>query len=528
MTVASCWSLGDRRPPYSGPVPRRRRSCVALAAVVAVALAAAACSPDSDRRADRRTGSSVSEPTTDTTSTSRGADDQRPPGLPAGWTPQRLSWTDCDEGECATLTVPLDWSRPDGPQIDLALGRIRATGADEERLGSILTNPGGPGGSGVEFVAAGPFEGVLAERFDQVSWDPRGVARSDGLTCAEDAAADFLDLDPDPDTPQEQADLDRAAAEVSAACAADAELLAHVGTVDVARDLEAIRLALEDGPLNYVGFSYGTQIGQAYAAMFPTSIRTMVLDGVVDPALGFTEFLMGQVDGFEAAFARNAERCRADTRSCGVSDLAAAYDEVHARLEQEPLRSGGRHVGPAELATAAIYSAYGSDRWKRLGSALEDALDGDGARIAALAEAYEDLGGYSSYAGVVCSDTPPPASPAEWQAFAAAARERSPRFGGSVANELLPCATWPVRSTQVPAPVTAPGAPPILVVGNSGDPATPLSNASAVATALSSGVLVTADISGHTAYGRDECSTRIIESYLISLAVPPDDTTCPD
>jgi pimeloyl-ACP methyl ester carboxylesterase len=450
-------------------------------------------------------------------------------GFPEAWRPAPLVWKSCDVGprtQCATLQVPLDWSRPDGTQIDLALGRVRATGS---RIGSVVVNPGGPGGSGLDLLSDQVFSPEVSRRFDVVSWDPRGVGDSTPVTCGRATVGPFLASDPDPDTPEEQATLERLAAGVARDCAAtDAALLPHIGTADVARDLEAIRRALGDRPLDYVGFSYGTEIGQQYAAFFPKRIRTMVLDGVVDPELGFTEFLLGQVEGFDRSFEANVQGCRRAGRGeCGVSDLGAAYDQVRARVEQTPLRAGGAHrVGPAELEVAATYVAYSSDGWQDLGPALASALDGDGSDLWDLAQGYYDLGGYGVYAGVVCLDSPPPADPAAWKVFADRARQISPRFGGSVANELLPCATWPVRSTSTAAPVTAPGAPPILVIGNTGDPATPYDNAVAVAKHLESGVLVTVDIDGHTAYGADDCVTRIVDRYLVDLDVPADGTRC--
>lgn len=474
--------------------------------------------------------------TAQTGGTTQSGDTTATTGLPAGWTPEPLRWSRCKGHpgsatrlQCATLKVPLDWSNPTGAQIDLAIAKVPASGPGRDRLGTIVTNPGGPGGSGVEFVASSPFGGKLSQRFDQVSWDPRGVGSSTAVTCGETATSTFLHADPDPDTPDEQATLDRLATAVSDDCAAhDAALLAHVGTRDVARDLEALRRALGDGPINYVGFSYGTQIGQLYAEMFPTGMRSMVLDGVVDPSLGFTDFLMGQIEGFDASFAAQSGACASDRDTCKVASLGTAYDQVAQRVERDPLSVGnGRTVGPAELATAAVYTGYQTDGWQDLGPALAAALSGDGSGLASLADAYQDLGGYAAYAAVVCSDTPPPPDQASWRVFADQARARSPRFGGSVANELLPCATWPVRSTQVPAAVTAPDAPPILVVGNTGDPATPLSNARSVARRLRSAVLVTVDIEGHTAYGRDRCATDLIEAYLTSLTLPPHAATCP-
>ncbi len=427
-------------------------------------------------------------------------------------------------GRCATLQVPLDWSAPEGPTIDLALGRIEATGS---RIGSLITNPGGPGGSGVEFLGYDTFATPVRERFDLVSWDPRGVGASTAVTCGGSTDA-LVQSDPDPDTLDEQMALDNAAAAIVSDCATTAgDLLDHLGTADVARDLEAIRLALGDEPLNYIGFSYGTSIGQQYADRFADNIRTMVLDVVIDPALGFTEFLLGQAAAFETAFERNDAECAAaGIERCGVASLAQAYDQMEAVIETAPLTGGGAAVGPAVLATAAIQTSYGRDGWRRLGPALAAAQRGDGGSLWRLAASYYDFGGYTSYAAVVCTDSPPPSGAAAYQAFAQQAHDVAPRFGGSVANEMLPCATWPAAPVDEPAAVTAPGSPPILVVGNTGDAATPYENAVTVAGALESGVLVTVEVDGHTAYSSNRCATQVIDAYLVDLRVPDTDPRC--
>jgi pimeloyl-ACP methyl ester carboxylesterase len=470
---------------------------------------------------------SPKRPTTSTTTLTAPAAPTRDTGFPDGWTPPTLDWADCDlprNGRCASLEVPLDWDDPEGPTIRLRLGRVLAEG---NRIGSLLVNPGGPGGSGLEFLSYDPVSPDLADRFDLVSWDPRGVGDSTAVQCGDQVDA-LLSTDPDPDDAAEQAALDTAAAAVSAECAAeDADLLAHLGTDDVARDMEAIRRALGDDQLSYLGFSYGTQIGQTYAEMFPQRVRAMVLDGVVDPSLGFREFLLGQAAAFEAAFDRGVESCAAaGAGSCGVGDLGTAYDRVKARVEQRPLSGGDRPVGPSELATAAIQTSYGQDGWRDLGPALAAALDGDGGPLWDLASDYYDFGGFTSYAAVVCIDTPPPAGAAAYRAFADEARTRSPRFGGPVANELASCATWPAAPVGDAAPVRADGAPPILVVGNTGDAATPYQNAVDVAAALASGVLLTVELGGHTAYGSDTCASAAIDDYLVELTLPEQGTVC--
>lgn len=501
----------------------RSRGATVLVASVAAALLFAGCG--SDRASDRAT--SGSRPTTSAAAAGAAeapTAERELTGIPDDWTPSRLEWEPCSiprGGECAMLAVPLDWSRPDGPTIDLAIARLPGSGPP------LLTNPGGPGGSGLEFLASSPFDSSITSKFTIVSWDPRGVGRSTPVTCATDVS-EFLAIDSSPDSPEEQQQLDRTAEAVSQECGeTDGELLPHVGTADVARDLEAIRRALGDHPLDYVGFSYGTQIGQTYAAMYPDRIRTMVLDGVVDPAASFTEFLIGQAEGFEAAFDLQDQGCaRAGESACGVEDLAAAYDEVSRRVESAPIRGPRGDLGPSELATAAIYTGYTSDGWRILGPALARALRGDGSALRRLADSYHDLGAYGSYAAVVCVDTPAPQGPDAYRAFAEEAARRAPRFGAAVANEMLPCATWPAQPSEPARGFVARGAPPILVIGNTGDPATPLANARAVADRLESGVLVVSDIDGHTAYGADSCVTRIVDRYLLDLEVPPSGTTC--
>jgi len=510
-------------PPHPGG--RHRSIRVALTAAVVLAALGASCSVSFD---DRNAATTVpaNDERTAPSSTVQPADPSTS-GFPADWTPAPLDWSPCeiDPGlDCSELDVPRDWAKPDGPTVTLALARRPATGTSE---GTLLTNPGGPGGSGVDFIAGGPLSDETEQRFDTVSWDPRGVGASTAITC-DAGVEDFVHADSQPDTPQEQSDLDAAAAQISADCAREAgDLLPFVGTANVARDMEAIRLALGGEPLNYVGFSYGTQIGQEYAALFPTHIRSMVLDGVVDPSLSFTEFLTAQAQAFEQSFNANAIACAdVGVTTCGVSDLAATYDRVIARAETEPLRTPTGSLGPSEIAVAATYSAYVPEGWRELGPALASADLGDGGKLADLAASYYDFGGYPSYAAVVCIDAPPPAGPAAYREFSRRATEAAPRFGAAVANEMLPCATWPAPAVADPVPSIPSTVPPILVVGNTGDPATPYSNALAVANRTPNAVLLTVETDGHTAYGSSTCVDDIVDAYLIDLTLPPPDTTC--
>lgn len=511
----------------SAPTPRALRALVvallALCGLLGSSCAAERQPVEVSLESPTRPTTSTAAPEAPTGTTDPGASERV---FPEDWQAPGLTWAPCAElrrGECATLPVPLDWSDPAGPSIELVIGRLVARG---DRIGSLVTNPGGPGGSGLRFLGYDGFDSPIRDRFDLVSWDPRGVGASEGLSC-DGSVEDLLSADPDPDSPTEQQQLEDAAQAVATDCSTrHGDLLEHLDTLAVAFDLEAIRRALGDEPLNYLGFSYGTQIGQLYAEHFPEQIRAMVLDGVVDPQLGFEEFLLGQTAAFDAAFRRDAQRCSREPQRCGVEDLAAAYDQVAELVEVTPLQSADGPVGPGELATAAIYTSYGAQGWVRLGPALAAGLAGDGTALRQLADAYIDLAGYPTYAAVVCTDSPPPEGFEQFADFARRAAEVSARFGAAVANEMLPCAVWGAPARTEAAPIRAPGSPPILVVGNTGDAATPYENAVAVADALDAAVLVTAQIEGHTAYGSNRCVTEVVDAYLVDLVVPDADPRC--
>ncbi len=444
----------------------------------------------------------------------------------SSWRPGRLNWRACDGQpafQCATLSVPLDWADPSGTKIDLAIGRQPASG---KRKGYLLSNPGGPGGSGLDFLFGNPFSTAVLAKFDIVSWDPRGVGASTHLQCGKKVDS-FLAADSDPDDATEQRTLDDAARAVADECtASDLSLLAHMGTDDVARDLEAIRVALDDQPLNYVGFSYGTYVGLRYAALFPTRIRAMVLDGVLDPTQRFAEWLAAQTKAIDASVTRAFESC-AEATGCPVDDLEKAYDEVRAAVEKAPLPSrSGRRVGPSELATAAIFTSYDKSLWRKLGPAIASALKGDGTGVMDLAQGYYDFGGFTAYAAVECIDSAHPTGSDEYAAFAHRLEQISPRFGGNVANELLPCAYWAVPPQDHTGAVRADGSPAILVLGNRGDAATPYENSVRVAHDLANGHLVSFAGEGHTSYGRNACVTDATDRYLLDLRVPSRDPDC--
>ncbi|MEY2436041.1 MAG: hypothetical protein QOF97_877 [Acidimicrobiaceae bacterium] len=446
--------------------------------------------------------------------------------------PQPLDFQSCGRNiECATLTVPLDYSDPTGPTIDLAINRaVARDGA--HRIGALLVNPGGPGASGLVVVQGelSAFPSEVRDRFDIVGFDPRGVGKSNEVPCAaDDLVAPFRHADSTPDTPEEQAELDRLAQAIAADCADKAgELLPHVGTDDAVRDIDSIRRALGEDTISFAGFSYGTLLGLRYAELFPTAARAIMLDGVVDPGQGFVDYLREQARAFETQLNTLFAQCPTGGGRCPDGGAAAAYDELARRVETNPLPAGSSGtVGPNELATAATEATYSSSGSTDLFQALAAGLAGDGTLLYELFQSYASSVHFASYAGVECIDGPHPVGPIAYRAFAAEVEKVAPRMGGSVANELLPCAFWPAPVKSVVGPVAAHGAPPILVVGNTHDAATPYEQAQRVASGLERATLLTFDSAGHTAFGTgNPCILDAMTAYLVDLRLPPEGTIC--
>ncbi|MGC5010154.1 alpha/beta hydrolase [Streptosporangium sp. DT93] len=453
-----------------------------------------------------------------------------------------LDWDGCgDDFECARLAVPLDHARPDGERIELSVVRLPASG---RRIGSLLINPGGPGGSGVQYARAARtvVSEALRERFDIVGFDPRGVGESVPVRCLPSSELDaYVGLDGSPDSPQEVTALVEGSRRFAAGCRSrSARLLPHVGTADVARDMDMLRAAVGDSRLTYLGKSYGTQLGAFYADLFPDRVRALVLDGAVDVSLGPLEVGASQAHGFEVALDSFLSDCLRVTDCPFTGSVASARAEVAGllrRADAAPLANStgdGRTVTQAWTVLGMIAPLYDRQAWPTLRQALDRALRGDGTPLLRLADWLMDRREDGEYANqteanlaVNCVDAPYPGDPA---AYAAAAREsvkRSPLFGAYVVWSALPCAYWPAKGEER-GRIDAPGAPPIMVVGTERDPATPYEWAEALASQLSSGVLVGFDGDGHTAYlSGSACVDRLVDDYLIDLAVPRDGIRCP-
>lgn len=440
--------------------------------------------------------------------------------------------------QCATVEVPRDPARPSvGGDITMALDRRPASGA---AIGSLLVNPGGPGASGVDFLpeAVGFMPAQLLDRFNIVGFDPPGVDRSAPIVCLDDAGLQkYFDTDPDPTTP---AGLDAVIAEYrtfAAGCEARSGAeLPYVSTVDAAMDMDILRSDLGDAKLSYLGFSYGTFLGATYAGLYPTHIRAMVLDGAIDPSLGVIAGLDEQsaaIDGdLRAVFASCAADAQCPWKPGG--DLMAAYQALAARVRAHPLpvRGSTRTVGPAELLYGTGAALYSTSTWGFLENALQQADHGDGTMLLELFDAYTGRNSDGTYSNefeantaVNCLDAPSPSISAI-EAAAPAAAAAAPVFGVADLYSELGCAVWPVPANGRPGPIHAAGSPPIVVVGTTGDPATPYQEAVALAGQLAHGVLLTRVGEGHTAYPYSSCIRDAVDSYLIDLTVPAVGTRC--
>lgn len=441
--------------------------------------------------------------------------------------------------QCRTVMVPQDWNhRDNGRTLGISIIRVRA--ADQrDRIGSLLVNPGGPGGSGVDlalYLAQGLPTEVL-RRFDLIGFDPRGVSRSDPIQCYTSADLDAtFAADPDPQTPQAFNDVVALNKRTAESCAAKyGNRLPLYSTEQAARDIDQIRADLGEPKLTYLGYSYGTLLGAVYAQLFPDKIRAMVLDGAVDPRQNSIESAEGQARGFERAFNNFAKWCADNASRCPIDGDAQAV--VLKLMEQGRINPigyrDGRKATAGWVLWAVVSAMYTQARWPDLGGALADLQKGKAAGIFELADAYSDRdqdGNYTNLfdanAAVNCADDAKPASLDQIRALQSEWRLKYPVFGAPLATGMLTCSLW--ASERDPYPVgPAKGAPPILVVGTRNDPATPYEQTAKLADMLGTGVVLTWEGEGHTAYPETRCINSAVNGYLISLTVPKAGTVCP-
>ncbi|MFF8014588.1 alpha/beta fold hydrolase [Streptomyces sp. NPDC007929] len=478
-------------------------------------------------------------------------------------TRQNLSWKACpapdaaqgggpspsplpDDGEwqCATMKAPLDWDDPKGDTIGLELIRVRTTGADNARIGSLIFNFGGPGGSGVTSLPAFA-EGYekLRTRYDLVSFDPRGVGRSDPVICENDQQLDaFFQQDATPDDAAERTQLVDNTKEFNNACEDNSEkILPHVRTTDAARDLDLMRQVLGDDKLHYFGISYGTELGGVYAHLFPQRVGRAVFDAVVDPTQNPEQGSLGQAKGFQLALDNFAEDCVSQAEDCPIGDSAQDVKDRIARLLDDLDRNPIEGIFPRQLtqtaATSGIAQAlYSKDFWEYLTEGLEQAYDGDGRILLSLADSMNGRSENGEYSNITpanvainCADDKPRYDTAYVERKLPEFRAASNLFGDYLAWSMLSCTDWAVPGAADHPDVSAPGSAPILVVGNTGDPATPYEGARAMVKALGEGVGIelTYRGQGHGAYdSKNKCVQGAVDGYLLDGKVPPTGTVC--
>ncbi|MFW2334378.1 alpha/beta hydrolase [Ilumatobacter sp.] len=453
-----------------------------------------------------------------------------------------LGWSSCEgiEGlECSTLAVPLDHADPEGQAIDIALARQPA-GDPANRIGSLVFNPGGPGGSGIEFLEFAVFAipPDVADRFDLVSFDPRGVGASAAVEC-DLVLDDGVELVADGDRAAWDALLASSLTDLGTCTAEPGALGQYVGTNNAARDLDRIRAALGDEQLSYVGFSYGTRLGATYAELFPDRVRALVLDGAVKPTTDLAQLGADQGAGFDNAFENFAAACDADP-DCLLRELGPTLD-VAAAVRAEIARAGSfttddpeRVLTPGELDLGIISALYSKDAWPFLAQAiyLADTV-ADGSLFQVLADNYLGRRPDGSYANqteanafINCADDAArPDVDSTWQEADAVAA------GSRYFDDALRASTGCLGIDDAIDPLVlgpAAGAAPILVIGTTGDPATPYEWSVEMADSLESGVLYSVEAEGHTAYTSIDCVSDVVGAYLIDLEVPDEGGSCAD
>ena len=458
---------------------------------------------------------------------------------------QVLQWDGCGDGlQCAEASAPLSYDDPAAGEISLALVRHVATGND--RIGSLLVNPGGPGGSGYDFVADSldyATDKKLQASFDIVGFDPRGVGRSSAVSCYDSAEMDeylYGLTEAKRGTDAWIAELAASSDAFAAACADETgPLLGTVDTQSAARDLDLLRAALGDTELNFLGYSYGTFLGAIYAELFPEKVGRFVLDGAVDPSTSNFEFTKTQAVGFENALRAYLADC-VTGEDCpfrgSVDNALTTIGALMASVDASPITAtDGRQLGASALLTAIIYPLYQATAWPQLSVMFDTVMHGSADVAFQFADAYNGRdadGNYSdnsteSFIAIKCIDYAYNADPASMRSQAAELAEAAPVIGPYLSFGDIGCANWPYTFTGERDEIRAAGAAPILVVGTTNDPATPYVWAQQLAEQLERGTLVTYTGEGHTAYNKsNSCVNDAVDSYLVDGIVPAADPQC--
>ena len=515
------------------------RSRLALVVTLSATLALAGCVAPVHQVTQPTAGASAAVPSSAAVP---------PSAAPAGserFYTQHVAWSSCAKttqaSQCATIDVPLDWANPAGPTIKLALARDPAPNGNA--VGSVLVNPGGPGASAIDFLST--VDTIMSvevrDEYDLVAFDPRGVARSAPVACYDGAqmdqltAADF-DLSTDAGV---TAQTDAWGAFGKACATKTGDVLGHIDTVSSARDMDVVRALVGDPTLNYLGYSYGTKLGATYAALFPDHVGRMVLDSALDPRVDGDQMSAGQAVGFEGALRAYVTDCLGGARCPLSGTVDAAMTQIKTMLDRThanplPTSSGRRLTAPLAF-TGIAYPLYSQSAWPQLTTALRAALAGDGSVLLALSDAYYDRaadGTYTSntteaFSAISCLDLPATTDLAKMRADAATIAKSAPTVGEFFSYSGTLCAQWPVPAVGGLSDYSAKGAPPILVIGTTNDPATPYVWAQGLASELSSGVLLTHVGEGHGVYGLgNACATSAVDNFFLDGTTPAVGTRC--
>ncbi|MER5446102.1 alpha/beta hydrolase [Streptomyces sp. NPDC002764] len=476
---------------------------------------------------------------------------------------QKLHWKDCPapsaaEGggaapsplpnggtwQCATMKAPLDWDKPKGDTIGLALIRARTSGTTSRRIGSLVFNFGGPGGSGVTTLPSfGEDYAKLRTRYDLVSFDPRGVGRSAPVKCENDQQLDtYFQQDATPDDASERTEFLNNTKQFNSDCEKNSKkVLPHVRTTDAARDMDLMRQVLGDDKLYYFGISYGTELGGVYAHLFPRHVGRAVFDAVVDPTQNVEQSSLGQASGFQLALDNFAEDCTSKAQPCPIGDTAQDVKDRIAKLLADLDRKPIPGIFPRQLTQTAAtngiaQSLYSKDFWQYLTEGLQEAYDGDGKILMALSDSMNGRSENGEYSNITaaniainCADDKARYDTAYVQHKLPEFRAASPLFGDFLAWSMAGCTDWAVAGAAEHPDVSAVGSAPILVVGNTGDPATPYEGAKKMVDALGKGVGVelTYKGQGHGAYdSKNKCVQSAVNGYLLDGKVPAAGTVC--
>ena len=442
--------------------------------------------------------------------------------------------------DCASVSVPLNYAQPSGKKISIALVRVHDTTVTP--IGSLLVNPGGPGASGIE-TALGltpSLDNTLLKHFDLIGFDPRGVGSSSPISCLTDAQKDTLNAaSPDVRTAAGFTAAKKSAKQVAQACTDKyGSDLQYYNTVNTARDMDLIRQAVGDNQMNYLGFSYGTELGAQYLHLFPTKMRVAVLDGAVDPLTSDITSFANQLDGFEKAFDQFAAWCKTDSSCTSIGDPRKAVATIAAQAQKSPIPSSAagetRKATSSLVYTGVLQALYSQSLWSTLGTALKQAEGGDSKGLLSLADQYNERynGQYTNISDanltIDCNDSKPGPSDATIRATTASWVKRFPMFGLWSASSLFACQQWQPDRTPVPLPTATTTPRKVLVIGNLHDPATPYQGAKNLTKTLGNAELLSWNGEGHTSYLQgSSCIDAAVNKYLIDGTLPAANTTCP-